>query len=159
MFDTFNGLPIHALVVHGVVVLIPLSALGIIAMAVRPAWRDRFGLPVLALSVISLVMVPVATRSGKELKGRVNASGVVAEQIERHETMGERVLWPTLAMVVLGIVLYVLHRAKRTGALINVVAALAVVASVGAVAQVAIAGERGSRAVWSCLVDPTICQE
>ena len=34
MFDTFLGLPVHALVVHAVVVLVPLAALGLIAIAV-----------------------------------------------------------------------------------------------------------------------------
>ncbi len=39
MFDLINGLPIHPLVVHGVVVLLPLAILGTIAIAARPAWR------------------------------------------------------------------------------------------------------------------------
>ena len=43
MFDTIDGLPVHALVVHAVVVLLPLALLGTIAIAVRPAWRARFG--------------------------------------------------------------------------------------------------------------------
>ena len=36
MFDLINGLPVHTLVVHAVVVLVPLTALGTIALAVRP---------------------------------------------------------------------------------------------------------------------------
>jgi hypothetical protein len=34
MFDTIGGLPIHALVVHAVIVLLPLASLGAIAIAV-----------------------------------------------------------------------------------------------------------------------------
>ncbi len=32
MFDTVNGLPVHPLVVHAVVVLLPLALLGTIAV-------------------------------------------------------------------------------------------------------------------------------
>ncbi|MCW2828706.1 MAG: hypothetical protein JWQ67_2322, partial [Marmoricola sp.] len=43
MFDTFNGIPLHPLVVHAVVVLLPLAILGTIAIAVRPGWRGKYG--------------------------------------------------------------------------------------------------------------------
>ena len=36
MFDTILGLPVHALVVHAVVVLVPLAAFGLIAIALVP---------------------------------------------------------------------------------------------------------------------------
>ena len=41
VFDLINGLPVHPLVVHAVVVLVPLAALGTIAIALRPAWRPH----------------------------------------------------------------------------------------------------------------------
>jgi len=44
VFDTIAGLPIHPLVVHAVVMLLPLSAIGLIACVLRPAWRQRFGI-------------------------------------------------------------------------------------------------------------------
>lgn len=43
MFTQFDGLPVHPLVVHAVVVLLPAAVLGTIAVAVRPAWRRRYG--------------------------------------------------------------------------------------------------------------------
>ena len=43
VFDLINGVPIHPLVVHAVVVLLPLAVLGTIAIVVRPAWRLRYG--------------------------------------------------------------------------------------------------------------------
>lgn len=36
MFDSINGVPIHALIVHVAIVLIPLSAIGAILIAARP---------------------------------------------------------------------------------------------------------------------------
>ena len=46
MFDSFLGLPLHPLVVHGAVVLLPLAALGVIALVLRSAWRERFAVAV-----------------------------------------------------------------------------------------------------------------
>ena len=97
----------HALVVHAVVVLVPLAALGLIAIAVRPALAQAYAPLVVVLATAGLALVPVATRSGAKLEERVNAGGVVAEQIEDHEEMGKLVIWPTLAMWVLAVALLV----------------------------------------------------
>ena len=152
MFDTVMGLPVHALVVHGVVVLVPLAAAGLVAIAVRPAWRRPYAPLVAALATIGLALVPVATNSGEKLEERINAGGVVADQIEKHQEMAERVLWPTVAMWLLAIALLVMDRRGRTGPQMTVVAVLSVVAAVGAATLVALAGHLGSTAVWKCTI-------
>lgn len=154
MFDTIRGLPVHALVVHAVVVLIPLAAIGLIAVAVRPSWRRAYAPLVVILATIGLALVPVATRSGHELKERLNAGGVVAEQIKDHEDMASLVIWPTLAMWIVAVVLLVMDRQGRTGRPMTVVAVLAVVVALAAAGQVAIAGDLGSTAVWKCTINP-----
>jgi hypothetical protein len=53
MLDTFNGLPLHPLVVHAVVVLLPLSVVGAIVVALRPAWRQTYGWLVAGLLVVA----------------------------------------------------------------------------------------------------------
>lgn len=158
MFDTILGLPVHALVVHAVVVLVPLGALGVAAMAVVPSWRSRFGLAVLAVLTVGLVSVPVATQSGKLLRERLHAGGQVAKQIHHHQQMGNLVLWPTLAVWVLGIALLALDRRGRGGRPVLVVAVLAVLAAGAATSQVAIAGHLGSTAVWSCTIGSDACK-
>ncbi len=159
MFDVFRGLPVHALVVHAVVVLVPLSALGVVLIAVLPGWRERFGVAVLGLATAALVTVPVAVASGQQLKKRLNPSGVIAQQISDHEKMGRLVLLPTLAMWVLAIVLVLVTRRGMTGRLVTVFAALAVLGAGAAAAQVAITGELGSKAVWNCTIYPASCQK
>ena len=47
--DTFNGLPLHVLVVHGAVVVTPVAALAALAL-VRPSWRTRLRWPVAVAS-------------------------------------------------------------------------------------------------------------
>ena len=52
MFDLINGIPLHPLVVHAVVVLLPLAVLGTIAIALRPSWRVRYGPLVVAAAAV-----------------------------------------------------------------------------------------------------------
>jgi len=159
MFDTVMGLPVHALVVHAVVVLVPLSALGVAAIAVVPRWRERYGTLVLAVTTAAVLMVPVATRSGGELEDRLDAGGVVKDQIAEHAEWGERVLWPTLAMWALAVALVLMTRRGRTGRAVTVVAVLAVVAAVAAAGIATRVGHLGSTAVWSCTIGSDACTD
>jgi hypothetical protein len=158
MFDTIFGLPVHALVMHVVVVLVPLAAAGVVAIAAVPRWRKRYGVVVLAIATAGLAAVPVATRSGSKLEERLGASGVVARQIHDHQEWGQRVIWPTLAMWLLAVVLVLMDRQGRRGTAVTVVAVLAALAAVAAAATVAITGHLGSTAVWSCTVGSDACK-
>jgi hypothetical protein len=157
MFDTVLGLPVHALVVHAVVVLVPLSAAGVAAISLVPRWRERYGVLVLLVSTAALVLVPVAKQSGQQLQARVDASGVVARQISEHKKAGDLVLWPTLAMWVLACVLVLMTRRRRDGGAVKLVAGLAVVAALLAGAAVIRAGHLGTTAVWSCTIGSDAC--
>ena len=53
--DKLFGLPAHPLLVHVPVVLVPLAALMAIAFAIRPAWLDRFGWWLVAVSGVGAV--------------------------------------------------------------------------------------------------------
>ena len=97
---------------------------GLIAIAVRPSWRKPYAPLVAILATVGLALVPVATKSGEKLEERVNAGGVVAEQIKDHEDMARLVIWPTLAMWVLAVVMLVMTRQGRTGRQMTVVAVL-----------------------------------
>jgi hypothetical protein len=157
MFDTVLDLPVHALVVHAVVILLPLAAVGLIAVAVRPSWRRPY-LPLVALlATAGLALVPVATMSGTKLEERINAGGVVAEQISDHEKMGKLVIYPAIAMWVLALVLLYLDRKQAVGRGVTVVAVLAVIGAVAAAGQVAYTGHLGSTAVWKCTIAPDSC--
>ncbi|MBO9520439.1 MAG: hypothetical protein J7518_02790 [Nocardioidaceae bacterium] len=149
MFDTINGLPVHALVVHGVVVLLPLAVLGTLAIAARPAWRRSYGLLVASITVVATALVPVATQSGLKLATHVGTP-------EHHKQLGQQLIWFALPMLVLVVVLVVLDRRPSATAAVNVVAGLAVVAAVATGVQVYRVGEAGSHAVWDGKTDQTI---
>lgn len=95
MFDLIGGLPLHPLVVHAVVVLLPLAAVGTVAIAVVPAWRRRFGVLVALAATAATAMVPVATRSGEALVRRVGPPA------GDHQLLGGELLWFALPLLVL----------------------------------------------------------
>jgi preprotein translocase subunit SecG len=64
---TVDGIPAHPLVVHAVVVLLPLAAVGTLLVVARPVWRRELGVWVLLLALVGVVPVPVAQRTGAEL--------------------------------------------------------------------------------------------
>jgi hypothetical protein len=151
VFDTTFGLPVHALVIHAVVVLLPLAALGVVLMAAVPRWRPALRWPTLAFAVISVASIPVATRSGRALERRIGSS----ELIETHAQLGDTMVWFGLAMLVLTAAFVFADRARQRGAVVAGLAVLAVLASGAATVQVIRTGHAGTTAVWQPIVDAT----
>lgn len=112
MLDTFFGLPTHALVVHAVVVLLPLAAIGGVAVALVPALRRRYGVLVGLLTLAAVAAVPVATNSGEKLFARQSArfgpdDVTEAGLMERHRELAEGLL-PWAVLLLVGVALAVL---------------------------------------------------
>ncbi|MEY3318430.1 MAG: hypothetical protein RL540_802, partial [Actinomycetota bacterium] len=53
--DLIFGLPVHPLVVHGAVILVPLVAFAALAMSYWPSFSRRYGGPVLILAGVAQV--------------------------------------------------------------------------------------------------------
>jgi len=88
MFDTIDGLPVHALVVHAVVVLLPLMAVLTIVVAVRRGLRERYSWWVLAGNVVVAGLTLVAKQSGEAL--RASLGGQIAKE---HAALGTLLPW------------------------------------------------------------------
>ena len=159
MFDYIFGLPMHALVIHAVVVLVPLSALCAVAYAVRPAWRRVLRWPTAAGAVISGVSAFVAAESGEALQRRVSAvraSTTDFDLLREHVEWGDRA--KLFCLLFMGITLLALWFARppdeespRGHALDVIVSTLVVLAAVAAVVTVVLAGHAGSQVVWNDL--------
>lgn len=150
MPETVGGIPLHPLVVHAVVVLIPLAAFGVIAIALVPKWRTWFGILVVGAAVIATAMVPVATSTGEQLEGRVGRSDLVA----RHADLGGAVLYSAIPLLVLAGALWWLGKRKEKGFsaprwLTLLVPILGVIVAVVAIVQMVLVGHSGAEAVWS----------
>lgn len=149
MPDTILGNPLHPLVVHAVVVLVPLAALGTVLITLVPGWRRAYGWLVVAASAMSLGAVPVATRAGERLEQSLELGGPVAAKVDQHQAWGERVIWAVGAMFVLNLVMMLAHRSGRPARQTTAVAALASLAALTALVFVVITGHLGSQAVWN----------
>ena len=71
MFDSINGVPLHALIVHVAIVLIPLSAIGAILIAARPKALRLFGAATVIGAAVGAVASVISKTSGQNLSQRV----------------------------------------------------------------------------------------
>jgi uncharacterized membrane protein len=85
--DKLFGLPAHPLLVHIPVVLVPIAAIIAIVFAFKPAWLDRFGWGLVALSGVGAVGAILAAASGEGLEGLQNEAETAAR--EDHFELGE----------------------------------------------------------------------
>lgn len=141
LFGSIAGLPLHPLVVHGVVVLLPLTAVLTVLVAVlgrlrRAAWW------VVGANAVVTVMALVAKESGERLEAALPPGN---EAIERHTELGD--VLPLFALGLL--VASVLSALLRSNARLRWLrAALVLVAGVAAVVWTVLTGHSGSEAVW-----------
>lgn len=145
MFDTVLGLPVHALVVHGVVVLLPLMAGLTVAAAFVPRLRWAAWWVVGANAAV-LAMTFVARQSGAALQARLG--GQVAVE---HGDIGSRLPWFALALLVASVLVAVSRAAGRT----LPAGVLALVAAAAALFWAVRTGHSGSEAVWAEIVRNT----
>ena len=61
------GLPAHPLLVHFPVVAIPTLSLVALIMAIRPAFRERYGIAISLLGVVTTIATFLAAASGEAL--------------------------------------------------------------------------------------------
>lgn len=152
MLDLIFGLPIHALVVHAVVVLLPLSVVGALALAAVPRWRHHYGPLVVGLAAVATLLIPVATTSGESLEHRVGDP-------ERHAQLGEQLIWFAVPLLALLAILVWLDRRRPDHTGVHKVAAtLLVLAAVAAGIQTFRVGDSGARAVWADQVSASSAQ-
>lgn len=100
--NTLNGLPIHIILIHAVVVLLPLSALLLVLTAFSPTARRRFAgaNALLALSVV--VLVPLTTGAGEWLQQQVPST----ELVRRHAELGGTAIIAAIAVALMAVVIW-----------------------------------------------------
>ncbi len=154
-----GGLPLHALLVHFTVVIVPVAAVAVGLTAVWPAARRRLGLVTPILAAIALIAVPFTVNAGQWLYDRVEQTPAAQE----HEEIGTSLLPWAIALFVVAALQWVWYRMDRTpadtGTLrssrgvrtgVTVLLMLAVlISAVGSVVTVVRIGDSGARAVWT----------
>ena len=146
MFDTVLGLPVHALVVHGVVVLLPLMAIITAVVACIPRWRVRAAWPVAVIDAGMVAITFVARQSGKALQARLGSQ--IAQE---HAAVGRNLIWFAFGMFLVSVVVAVMRRSPRA----TVGAAGAVVAGLLVIWWTVRVGHTGADALWKGIVAAT----
>lgn len=141
-----GGLPLHPLVVHFVVVLVPVAALGLILLVLVRGWADKYGWLTLLVLAVGTGAAFVARQSGEDLAAQIGRP-------ETHATWGTVLPFVSAGLFVLALAWLLLHKADRradrkrsrgtvvTG-LVTVVLALATIA------VAVVVGDSGAQAVW-----------
>jgi hypothetical protein len=157
VFDTISGLPVHALVVHAVVVLLPLLSLVTIVFVIRPRWRRELPWAILG-NVLALAATFVAKQSGEKLQARL--SGLTGRPVaEAHEKLATVLPYYALAQLVASVIAYLLIRRTAASAeapegeqpstaKLALAITLVLVAGVAATVWTYRVGDSGARAVW-----------
>ena len=150
---TVAGLPAHALLVHAIVVLAPLTALLGILCAVWPAARRRFVWLVVSFAAVNLVLTPLTTSAGEWLYNSFPTHSAI---LETHEERGETMIYFSIALFVMALAVAFLHvRTVRSDATPKltavVVTVVAVVIGVATTVQVVRIGHAGTEAKWGVI--------
>lgn len=163
MFERFGDLPLHVLVNHAAVVILPLAALIGIAFGVVPKWRWLLRWPVLVLGLGSALLAFVTVESGEAF---LAAAPQLKEIIEDHQERGELLLWFAIAFAVLTVLAFLSltgpsplasgrgARAQKSKPLELAVSAAVAVMGVLVIWQTIRTGDAGAKAVWEGQLPP-----
>jgi len=158
MFAEFFGLPLHPLIVHATVMFIIATAVGVIALAIRPQWRHKYGLLLVIVSWLSVLSAWVAVESGNLLTAYPGLGATP------HAAGGTALFVLLIPFAIIVTLMVGMDRKwhwnvnKHGGVwrdnepqamILSFVCVLAVIASLVIVGQTAIVGHSGAEASWS----------
>lgn len=149
--NVVNGLPAHALWLHLVVVLVPLTALLEIVCGWWPAARrGQLMWLTLLMALATMVITPITVNAGEWLYDlRKKPSPILQEHAERGSTMVY--FAAALLVVAIGLVAlrFIERRSDKRRVITHVVVAIIVLAvSVSSMVQVYRTGDAGAQSVW-----------
>jgi len=155
----FNGLPLHPLIVHVVVVFAPLASVGGILYAAVPKWRWWLRWPLVATAVVAAAAAIISVRSGQDLETQ-RPQLQTLPGLATHAQRGRFLRWVLLAFLApIALAAWQLRGpaplstdgsspAGRTGVAAWVIQALLVAGSITVLVCVFLTGDSGARSVW-----------
>jgi cytochrome b involved in lipid metabolism len=149
LFDTITGLPVHPLVVHAVVVLLPVSALALILIYFVPRWRKPYGWLTVGAMAAGTAASFVAKQSGEALAQRV---GLPAE----HSFLANTLVGVAIVTLVVAAVWFWMQRkaalADTKSMAATVVGGISVALAVAVLGLTVLVGHSGATAVWAAQI-------
>jgi len=141
----WGELPWHPLLVHLPVVLVPLVAIGALAMALRPRVAKRYGALITVGSWVALVASALSRLTGEDLAREVPVTG---EHVSYGNVQPIFVLVLTACVTVLWLVDRGIPTNRARPVWLRVWAVVTVVAAVLAVWWTVLTGHSGAVSVW-----------
>ena len=152
MFDSINGVPIHALIVHVAIVLIPLSAIGAILIAARPKALRFFGVKTVIAAAVGVVAGVISKTSGQNLSQRVGWP-------QEHVNYGNIFPIAAVAFLLLLVVFWLIARGvplnRNRPLWLKVFGAALILAAIGITYLTVLTGFSGASATWTKTIENT----
>lgn len=147
------GLPVHPLIVHATVVMVPVAAVAVALAAAWPRFRRWIAWGPVAAAAVALVLVPLTTSSGESLERQLPPEAL----IEQHVRLADGLLPWVIGLAVTAVAGWWMHglagrfRPRRPvpRGLVVVVTVLAVAAAIGTLVEVVLIGHSGAAAAWT----------
>ena len=140
-----GGLPLHPLVVHAPVVLIPLSAIALVLLIFVRKWRPHYAWLAVAGLVVGTLGAVVAVLTG-------NAFAETIGLPARHATLGTILVWTAAALSVSAIVWWLLQHQERDkeqeSRIVWASSIVTVVLVVATLIFTVLTGHSGAEAAW-----------
>ncbi len=153
-----SGLPLHPLLVHAVVVLVPLTVAAVLLTQFWPNARKRLGIVTPLAALVVAVLVPITVAAGHSLAEFVGP----LPKVQTHQHYGQMLLpWAIVLFLVAaaqwawfrwGVVRYRASRGGMATAAPLMLATASIVVGLGNLVLVVVAGDTGARAVWGSLL-------
>ena len=152
MFDSINGVPIHALIVHVAIVLIPLSAIGAILIAARPKALRLFGAATVIGAAVGAVASVISKTSGQNLSQRVGWP-------QEHVDYGNIFPIAAVAFLLLLVVFWLIARGvplnRNRPLWLKAFGAAVILAAIGITYLTVLTGFSGASATWTKTIENT----
>jgi hypothetical protein len=145
LFGVVAGLPLHPLIIHVSVILIPLVAISALVMSYLPSFSRRYGKAIFSLALVAQGSLFLSRTTGQAL------TKIMEKDMGRHADLGEVAPFITLPMVAL---IYLRFRMDRSGTTFGSVfvrrltSIALIVASLASIAIVFLVGHSGAVSVW-----------
>lgn len=145
MPSTVFGLPVHPLIVHATVVVVPTAALAVFLSTFWRRFRDWAGYLPVALAAAAVALVPLSTSSGEELEDSMAHS----QLIEKHAELADQLLPFVVGLLAVALLQLWIRRGARSRFMVAATMVLAVAFSAATIIEVARIGHSGAEAAWS----------
>jgi hypothetical protein len=138
---SIGELPLHPLVVHGVVVLLPLITIGILIGIWKVKFFERNHLSILVVATLATLGVLVAASSGNSLSAAVGLP-------EKHAEWGNNLVLVAMALVIAIAIFAFFTFYRKVSFISNTFRVLLGILSIASITLTVAVGHSGAESVW-----------